>query len=627
MPDLILFGDLVYLAFSSRSGPSGSSKKTELITRKHKEKIGQSMKQLLLLALTLAMVGCTGQNRPQLSQHLHTLMDEYVEEYYRLNPLTATYLGDNRFNDRLSIDLSESHRQEAREMYTRYTDQLGEIDPDDLDERDQLNYEVFSEILQGGINDLRFDDHLLPVNQMFCLPLLMPMLGSGRSVQPFQTADDYRNFLSRMEDFAVWVDTAIAKMKYGAEIGVVHPRFIMEKALPPIRAQLVDDPGSSQFFMPIRNMPEEFSTKERQELTHAYQTMITGQVIPAYGRLHDFIRDRYIPACRSTIGMSELPGGEAWYRYLARRYTTIDMPPGAIFELGKKEVARIRGEMEKVKKEVGFSGSLKEFFEYVRTDRQFYYSDADSLLNGYRALRGRIEAGLPRLFGTLPEAEFTIQAIEPYRAKKSPPAHLIPATPDGSREAVFYVNTSSVEQRPKYLMEALFIHEAVPGHHFQIAIQMEAAELPKLRRIPDFTAFVEGWALYTEDLGKELGVYRDPYSYFGKLSGEMWRAIRLVVDTGIHTRGWTRDEALAYMLENSATSVVTANAEVDRYIVVPGQALSYKVGQLKIRELRARAAEQLGDRFDIRAFHDEILRDGALPLGVLEAKMDRWLNN
>ncbi|MGB6031246.1 MAG: DUF885 domain-containing protein, partial [Bacteroidota bacterium] len=317
----------------------------------------------------------------------------------------------------------------------------------------------------------------------------------------------------------------------------------------------------------------------------------------------------------------------AWYRYLARHYTTTDMPPAAIFELGKREVDRIRGEMREVQEEVGFDGSLKDFFGFIRTDKQFYYTDADSLLGGYRALRGRIEAGLPRLFGTLPKADYTIQAIEPYRARNSPPAHLIPATPDGSREAVFYVNTSTVEQRPKYLMEALFIHEAVPGHHFQIAIQMEATELPKLHRIPEFTAYVEGWALYTEDLGKDLGVYRDPYSYFGKLSGEMWRAIRLVVDTGIHTRGWTRNEALAYMLDNSATSVVTANTEVDRYIVVAGQALSYKVGQLKIRELRSKAEDQLGDRFDIRAFHDEILRDGALPLEVLEAKMNRWLEN
>ncbi|MGB2960220.1 MAG: DUF885 domain-containing protein [Bacteroidota bacterium] len=482
-------------------------------------------------------------------------------------------------------------------------------------------------MLQGGLNDLRFNDHLLPVNQMFCLPLLMPMLGSGRSVQPFQTPDDYRNFLSRVKDFTVWVDTAIAKMKYGAEIGVTHPRFIMEKALSPIQAQIVDDARHSQFFMPIQNLPDEFSEAERRELTDAYKRMINGQIIPTYRRLHEFIRDEYIPACRTTIGMSALPNGDAWYRYLARHYTTTDMPPAAIFELGKREVDRIRGEMREVQEEVGFDGSLKDFFGFIRTDKQFYYTDADSLLGGYRALRGRIEAGLPRLFGTLPKADYTIQAIEPYRARNSPPAHLIPATPDGSREAVFYVNTSTVEQRPKYLMEALFIHEAVPGHHFQIAIQMEATELPKLHRIPEFTAYVEGWALYTEDLGKDLGVYRDPYSYFGKLSGEMWRAIRLVVDTGIHTRGWTRNEALAYMLDNSATSVVTANTEVDRYIVVAGQALSYKVGQLKIRELRSKAEDQLGDRFDIRAFHDEILRDGALPLEVLEAKMNRWLEN
>ena len=586
-----------------------------------------SMRQLLLCSFSLVLLGCAGQNDLHLSRRLHTLMEKYVEAYYRLNPLTATYLGDSRFNDRLSIDLSESHRQEARDLYSGYLEELREIDRDRLDEPDQLNYEVFHEILQAGLNDLRFNDHLLPVNQIFCLPLLMPMLGSGRSVQPFQTADDYRDFLSRMQDFTVWIDTAIAKMKYGAEIGLVHPRFIMEESLSPLQAQIVDDLWSSQFSLPLQHMPDGFSESERQELTDAYETMIRERIIPSYRKLYEFIRDEYIPACRSTVGLSDLPNGGAWYRHLARHYTTTDMPPEAMFELGRTEVERIRGEMEKVQEEVGFDGSLNDFFEYVRTDKQFYYADPDSLLNGYRALRGHIEQHLPRLFGTLPKADFTIQAIEPYRAKNSPPAHLIPATPDGSREAVFYVNTSSIEQRPKYLMEALFIHEAVPGHHFQIAIQMEAAGLPKLRRIPDFTAYVEGWALYAEDLGKDLGVYQDPYSTFGKLSGEIWRAIRLVVDTGLHTRGWTREEAVAYMLDNSATSVVTVNAEVDRYIVMPGQALSYKVGQLKIRELRSKAEEQLGDRFDIRSFHDELLRDGALPLGVLEAKMNRWLDN
>ncbi|MCK5571917.1 MAG: DUF885 domain-containing protein, partial [Bacteroidetes bacterium] len=340
------------------------------------------MKRILQFTLSILFVGCTSQSDIEQSRHLRRLMDDYVEEYHQLNPLMATYIGENRFNDRLSNDVSETHRQKARDMYTRYLEGLSKIDPDDLHEQDQLNFDVFGEILHGELNGLRFNDHLFPVNQMFCLPLLFPMLGSGRSVQPFQTVEDYRNFLSRMQDYVVWVDTAIAKMKYGTGIGMVQPGFIMEKALPPLEAQIVEDLQDSQFFMPITNMPGGFTPEETKELTGAYEKAITELIIPSYRKLHTYIRDEYIPECRSTIGFSDLPAGEPWYRYLVKHYTTTEMTPDEIHELGKKEVERIRGEMREVQEAVGVDGSLMDFFEYIRTDRQFYYTDGDSLLNG-----------------------------------------------------------------------------------------------------------------------------------------------------------------------------------------------------------------------------------------------------
>jgi uncharacterized protein (DUF885 family) len=347
--------------------------------------------------------------------------------------------------------------------------------------------------------------------------------------------------------------------------------------------------------------------------------------VPTYQKLHDYIRDTYLPDTRDSVGLSELPNGRSWYDYLVGETTTTALSAEEIHEIGLAEVARIRAEMERVKDEVGFEGSLNEFFDHLKEDPQFFYSEPEQLLEAYRSLKGRVDAAVPEMFSLLPKADFEIRPVEEYRQQSAAAASYMPSSPDGSRPGVFYVNTYDLKSRPRYNIEAIYLHEAAPGHHFQIALAQELDELPRFRRFGGSTAYVEGWGLYAESLGSELGMYQDPYSYYGALTAEMWRAIRLVVDSGMHAKGWSRDDALAFMRDNSSIGEADVVAEIDRYIAIPSQALAYKIGQLKIRELRTRAETELGDSFDIRGFHAAVLQDGALPLNVLEAKVDRWI--
>jgi uncharacterized protein (DUF885 family) len=460
---------------------------------------------------------------------------------------------------------------------------------------------------------------------MFSMPSLMAMLGSGRSAQPFATVTDYDNFLGRMDDFTVWVDQAIANMREGVEKGVIQPRVIMEKVLPQLAVHVVDEPEQSLFWGPVAAMPEGLAEEDRVRLTAAYRDAIAGQIVPAYSRLHDFIETEYMPHARESVAWAELPDGADWYAYRARVSTTTTLSARAIHELGLAEVARIRSEMEQVRDSVGFEGDLAAFFEYLKTDDAFYYDNADDLLDGYRDLKNRIDALLPALFSDFPAADYEIREVEAFRAQSSAGASYQRPAPDGSRPGIFYVNTHNLRAQPKYGMETLSLHEASPGHHFQVSIQQELTELPRFRRFGGYTAYVEGWALYAESLGRELGLFTDPYQYYGKLNDEQLRAMRLVVDTGLHTEGWSREQAIAFMLENSSLAESDIVAEVERYIAIPGQALSYKIGQIKILELRARAEQKLGDRFDVKAFHSMVLRGGALPMAVLEARTERWI--
>ncbi|MGW8368680.1 MAG: DUF885 domain-containing protein, partial [Gammaproteobacteria bacterium] len=527
--------------------------------------------------------------------------------------------------DRLANNIGPEHRAAELALERRYLAALGEIDPAELEGQNLLTYEVFRLGREEAIEGFEFPGHLLPVNQMFSIPSLVAMLGSGRSAQPFATVADYDNFLGRIDGFVVWVDQAIMNMREGVEKGVVQPCVIMEKVLPQLAAQVVDDVEQSLFWGPVGRMPDGFSEDERARLTESYGLAVTNKIVPAYRRLHDYIRDEYMAHCRDTVAWSALPDGARWYQYRARVSTTTTMSAREIHELGLAEVARIRAEMEQVRDEVGFEGDLAAFFAFLKNDDAFYYDDADQLLDGYRELKQRIDALLPALFSDFPKADYEIREVEAFRAQSSAGASYQRPAPDGSRPGIFYVNTHNLRAQPIYGMETLSLHEASPGHHFQISIQQELTDLPRFRRFGGYTAYVEGWALYTESLGRELGLFTDPYQYYGKLNDEMLRAMRLVVDTGLHTEGWTREQAIAYMLENSSLAESDVVAEVERYIAIPGQALSYKIGQLRILELRARAESKLGDKFDVKDFHSMVLRGGALPMAVLEARTDRWI--
>ena len=557
------------------------------------------------------------------SGRLHRMFENYYEERLILFPYEATYNGDHRYDDRLGNGISDEHRRKQAVLADTYSRELARGKRARLSKTDQSSYDVLKSDLSRIRDGLRFPEHWLPVGRMDDLPTAFARLGSGNDIQPFKTVRDYENFLGRVRDFTMWVDTAIANERKGMTSGVVQPRVIMEKSAAQMEGWLVPDVQKSLFYQPILQMPAGFGDADRTRLTQAYTEAIQKQIVPSYRKLVTFIRQEYLPQCRDSVGLSALPNGRQWYQQLVRFYTTTDLTPDQVFDLGVSEVARITRAMETLKVKSGFAGDLAAFAKHSeRTTVTF--RTKDELIGAYRQLRATVEPNLPRLFGHLPKATYEIRAVEAFREKTSP-SQLQPASPDGSRPAVFYVNADGIEQTPMAVSEALFIHEAVPGHHLQGAIAFEQSDLPRFRRFGWYDAYGEGWALYAESLGADLGCYRDPRQHLDFLASEMLRARRLVVDVGLHVKGWTRDQALKYLLETPGFTETDATLEVDRYIGWPGQALSYKCGQLKINALRAKAERALGGRSDIRGFHDELLRDGGLPLNVLEAKMDRWI--
>jgi uncharacterized protein (DUF885 family) len=556
---------------------------------------------------------------------LSVLVEEFFERNLELNPLLATSIGDDRYNDRLANSLSPEYLQQNEALNREYLQRVMAIDPASLSGQDRLTYETFRYSREMELEGQDFPDHLQPINQFYSITNSFVQLGSGSSIHPFKTVENYDDFLSRVDDFVVIVDQAITNMKAGMEQGVVQPRILMAKTLPQLASQITDDVESSTFYSPIREMPEEFAAEERERLTGEWRSAITDKIVPAYQRLHNFIGDEYLSAARETVGMAGLPGGTEWYAYLVRLRTTTDLSPGEIHQIGLDEVKRIHVEMQGVMDEVGFEGDLDDFFEFLNTDEQFYYDRPEELIQGYRDMSDHIESLAPKLFSVFPKADFEVRAVEPFREQSASGGSYRRGTPDGSRPGVFFANTYDIKARPKWAMESLFLHEAIPGHHFQISIQQELEDLPRFRRFGGYTAFSEGWGLYAESLGKELGVYTDPYQYFGALNAELWRAIRLVVDTGLHDQGWSRQDVLDFMYANSAVKEARAVSEAERYMAIPGQALAYKVGQLKLLDLREYAEEKLGDEFDIKEFHSMILTDGPLPLQLLEAKVERWI--
>ncbi len=571
-------------------------------------------------------VGVPAVPRATANAALAQLFEAHFEKSLQHDPVQATFIGDHRYDDRLANSIGPEERDAVRALDQQSLDAALQFDPATLSPEDLLSWEIFVYERRTALAAAAFPSHWLPVNQLFSVPNLMPLLGSGTSAQPFNTVKDYENFLARIADYVVWSDQAIVNMREGIRHGVVYPRVVMEQVQSQLAALLVEDPVNSLFYRPVVNFPEAVPAADRVRLEEEYRGAITDQLGPAYRRLHDFVRDEYLQNARSAVGWSELPDGRRWYAFLAETYTTTQLTPDEIHALGLSEVARIRGEMDQVRRQVGFEGDLAAFFRFVQDDPRFYFTDGESLLAGYRELKKQIDARLPALFSDFPKADYEVREVEAFRAEAAAGASYESPSADGSRPGIFYINTFNLKAQPKFGMETLSLHEAAPGHHFQISIQQELTDLPKFRRFGgNYTAYVEGWALYCESIGKELGMFTDPWQYYGRLSDEMLRAMRLVVDTGLHTRGWTRERAIQYMLDNSSIAETDVKSEVERYIADPGQALGYKIGQLRIRELRNRAEAQLGAAFDVKQFHSQILRDGALPLGVLEAKINRWI--
>jgi len=562
------------------------------------------------------------------AQRFHAMLEQFFEDSLRLNPLRATFIGDSRYNDRLPNTLGPAYRREMHEHNERYLAEVQAFDPARLSSADRVSHEIFLRERLRVREGERFPVHLLPVNQAGSLLTSMPMLGSGTGAQPFDTVRDYQNWLGRLDGFVVWIDQAIVNMREGVARGVVQPRPVMEKVLLQVEAMIVAQPEDSPFYAPVKGFPEQVAAADRARLTAQYEAAIRDRVVPAYGRLARFIRDEYLPQARSSMAWTDLPDGEAWYAYHVREHTTTSMTAEEIHRLGLAEVERILGEMNRVRQQVGFAGDLKAFFSFLENDPGFYFTSGNDLLQGYRNLKLRIDAALPRLFSLFPKADYEVRAVEPYRAQSAAGASYQRPSADGSRPGVFYVNTYNLKAQPTFGMETLSLHEASPGHHFQTTIQQELEGLPRFRRFGgNYTAYVEGWALYAEYLGRELGLFTDPYQWFGRLNDEQLRAMRLVVDTGLHTKGWTREQAIQYMLDNSTLARSDVESEVERYIAWPGQALGYKVGDLRIQVLRQRAEAELGPRFDVRDFHREVLTDGAVPLDVLDSKIDRWIES
>ena len=555
------------------------------------------------------------------------LVDQYYLSLMSLNPVTATFNGYSQFNNRFNQPINDKTLQTFYHNEQQYLQQLKQIDQQQLSGQGALSYQVFDYDRQVNLQVQYFPDHLIPINQITGFHNVFAGLGSGKSAQPFKTADDYDNFIARAEGFVLWMQSAINAMEQGIEEGITLPKVIVKKLLPQLRSQIKSDVSKSMFWYPIINMPSNIEYLDQLRIRAAYRELFNQKVMPVYKRMADFIEHRYLPNARDSIAYSDLPNGKNWYQHKIKIATSLDLNAEQIHQIGLDEVSRILKQMTEVKQRVGFKGDLAAFFEHLKTSEQFYFQSEQQLIDGYKDIKEKIEKRVPRLFNIKPKADYIVRAVEKYRAASAAGASYQSPAPDGSRPGIFYINSYNLKAQPKFLMETLSIHEAAPGHHFQLALQQEIQGLPDFRKFGLYTAYAEGWALYAESLGKEMGLFSDPYMWYGRLVDEQLRAMRLVVDTGMHALGWSRQRAIDYMKANSSMAESDITAEVERYIAWPGQALSYKLGQIKIRELRTYAEEQLGDKFDVRDFHTQILIDGALPLRILEDKIKRWVES
>ncbi|MEN8636277.1 DUF885 domain-containing protein [Pseudoalteromonas distincta] len=560
-------------------------------------------------------------------QQLDVLVAQYYDESLTYSPISATYNGRNEFNDQFTPEISKENRAKKAAFYKKYQQRLNFIDKAQLTGQSLLSFEILERDLALKLEGMQFPDYLLPINQMAGAHNTFAGFGSGQSAQPFNTVEDYTAFISRSEGFVKWLASVERSMAQGIKLGITLPKPLAEKLQPQFAAHVVKNAEDSLFWGPIKKLPESFSAQQKQKITAQYRQFITQHLVPAYKSMSDFLANQYIPNSRESVGYTDLPNGKAWYEYQIKKNTTLSLSADEIHDIGLSEVSRILSEMKKVKETVGFKGELSEFFDHLRDSDEFYYDTPEELIAAYENVKKKIDARLPLLFNIAPKAPYVVKAVEAYRAQSAAGASYASPAPDGSRPGIFYINAYNLKAQPKFLLETLSIHEAAPGHHFQIALQQEIEGLPDFRKFGGYTVFAEGWALYAESLGKELGLFTDPYMWYGRLSDEQLRAMRLVLDTGFHAKGWTRQQGIDYMLANSSMAKSDVIAEVERYIAWPGQALSYKLGQFKIQELRDFSKKELGNKFDIKAFHTQILIDGALPMPILEEKIKRWVKS
>ena len=577
---------------------------------------------ILLLITVVLMSGCTTYTP---TEQLQDLMQTYHEETLKMNPLRATYQGDTRYNNYLPNYLSDDVMRKHKAFYKDILEELSNIDYKSLSEEDQLSKEILIWECEISLMGIEFPRELLPIDQMWTLQLTIGQLATGTGAQPFKTVEDYENWLSRVDDYVVWLSSAKTRMAEGIEQGVVLPKSLIRKVVPQLASITQADLEKNIFYTPARNFPADFTEAQKEKLSKAYADMVTNKIIPAYQSLLEFMGNEYLQAGRNSSGFDAYSFGEDYYNYAIRLYTTTNMTADEIHQLGLSEVARLRSEMERIKNQVGFEGDLNAFFDHVRTRKSLMpFDDPQQVIDNFNAIHDKMKAKVDALFELQPKTAFEVRRVEAFR-EKSAAAHYNSGSLDGTRPGVFYVPIPNVKEYNVFSDEDLFLHEAIPGHHFQISLQQENTDLPDFRKTLWYSSYGEGWALYCESLGQELGLYDDPYQYFGMLSAEMHRAIRLVVDTGLHTKGWTREQAIAYSLANEAEPEYAITSEIERYMSNPGQALSYKIGQLKLRELRAMAEETLGDGFDIRAFHRVVLESGCIPLALLVNKVNDWI--
>jgi len=581
--------------------------------------------------LLLTILSCknetqtTSESTENKSINFATFLDNYYEDGLKLNPITATMAGDDRYNDQFPNVLSADFEEQLRTHFQNYKDGLQRYDDSALSESERLSKAILTWECDINLEALDFNADLTPIDQMWSINLVFGQLASGASAQPFKTVTDYENWLKRLDGYLEWLATTKTKMTEGIDQAYVLPKSLIVKVLPQLAALTEKDLDKHLFFQPVNNFPSDFNQEDKDQLTEAFTKKVSEQVIPAYQELYDFMSSDYMQAGRESSGIQGVPNGDAYYKHQIKLYTTTNMTADEIHQLGLSEVTRIRSEMEKIKEQVGFKGDLKAFFDFVRTNKELMpFNDPQQVIDNFNAIHERMKPQIERLFDVKPKTPFEVRRTEAFR-ENSASAEYNPGSLDGTRPGIFYTPIPEVTKYNVYSDESLFLHEAIPGHHYQISLIQESTELPQFRKTLWYSGYGEGWALYSESLGTELGLYTDPYQLFGMLGAEMHRAVRLVVDTGLHSKGWSREQAIQYSLDNEAESEAGITSEIERYMANPGQALSYKIGQLKIRELRAKAKEALGVAFDIRQFHNQVLETGCVPLALLEDKIDRWI--